>query len=509
MPSGVQQYVKKRAPQQAPQEPQDARMAALRRQQAADLKVPVPSSSTTRYLSQAAPKKGSRPENMPPPGAPHCTLKITRGTAMSRRGDIDDTHRDRYDTDAESIGDTTTTLSVVQVEDSRAQVPGGVHGNDEEHDLYVFNSHPSAAESESESGVEEGRDADPTESLAPHNVLSPEDREYLARIQTERVCGFVVTQELRLTGAGQSYPTTTSGRPESDDVEYQGELSDRGEPEVSPSHLWHFDHRQGPLLGLVQPQAYRSPPRHTGHSAHPQFSVESTLQQNLPRSASAPEEAVQLINVPTTHHPVFLHPERSAGHATNLRVPRTVVNLGLGSVHKLPTDEADHRTQQSNVPHLQELDVPSIGVELDYNPPALFEMDYATIKNESFDHDPNAPLAVLPEEHTTAPLPDRLSLVASLPEEEQQRFFASLTITEWEDSGDWFLGRFGALLQEMKRARQTKRQMERGLEAEIEKRYAAVSRKRRITDDALVGMKTTGGAVLHGTPRKAKKTQAL
>ncbi|KAK5016364.1 hypothetical protein LTR60_002438, partial [Cryomyces antarcticus] len=287
MPSGVQQYVKKRAPQQAAQEPQDARMAALHRQQAADLKVPVPSSSTTRYLSQAAPKKGSRPENMPPPGAPHCTLKITRGTAMSRRGDIDDTHRDRYDTDTESIGDTTTTLSVVQVEDSQAQVPGGVHGNDEGHDLYVFNSHSSAAESESESGVKEGRDADPTESLALHNVLSAEDRENLAWIQTERLRGFTVTQDSLLTGAGQSYPTTTSGR-----LEYQGELSDRGEPEVSPSHPWHFDHsqaRQGPPLGLIQPQAYRSPPRHTGHSAHPQFSVESTLHQNLPRSASAPE----------------------------------------------------------------------------------------------------------------------------------------------------------------------------------------------------------------------------
>ncbi|TKA57868.1 hypothetical protein B0A49_11966 [Cryomyces minteri] len=523
MPSGVQQYVKKRGPQQAALEPQDARMAALRRQQAAELKVPVPSRSTTRYLSQAGPRQRPRPDNMPSPGASLYTPKIMRGTAISHRGDIDDTHKDRYDTDAESIGDTTATLSEVQVEDSQTRVPGGDHGNDEEHDLYVSSLHLGAAESESESGVEENKDADPTGSLAFPDVLTAQDYEDLTRIQTESLRGFPVSQDLLLTGAGQSYPTTTSGRPEFDDVESQDELSDRGGPKVSPSHPRHFDHgqaRQGTRLSLIQPQAYRSPPRHTGHSAQLQFSVESTLQQNLPRSASAPEmrqesrlhsqEAVQLINSPTTHQPAFRDPERSAGHGTNLLVPRAAVSLGHGSVYQLPTDEADHRTQQSNVPYSQEPDVPSIIVELDYEPPALFEMDYAALKNESFDHDPNAPLSVLPEAHTKASLPYKLGLVASMPEEAQQRFFASLTITEWEDSGDWFLGRFGALLQEIKQARQTKRQMERRLEAEIEERYAAVSRKRRITVDALVGMKITGDAVLHGTPKeKKKKTQAL
>ncbi|SMR52912.1 unnamed protein product [Zymoseptoria tritici ST99CH_1E4] len=144
-------------------------------------------------------------------------------------------------------------------------------------------------------------------------------------------------------------------------------------------------------------------------------------------------------------------------------------------------------------------------VELDYEASKLFAMKYEELKAASFDVDPKLGAVDLAPEHNT--LEEKLSVVARLNDTMKSKFFAGLTINEWEDAGDWFLQRFGEVASKLKDNRRKKRKIAQEFENEVEKRHGAVSKKMNITTDALSLMKQSGAQVLEGTPKKAKKTK--
>ncbi|KAI7466191.1 hypothetical protein KC351_g14635 [Hortaea werneckii] len=142
--------------------------------------------------------------------------------------------------------------------------------------------------------------------------------------------------------------------------------------------------------------------------------------------------------------------------------------------------------------------------ELDYEPQELRSMDYQTLKGTTFDVEPYSSRFSLPNAQPTDDLAQKLFAASELNRKDQAKYFASLTIDDWEQAGDWFLDRFGDVMKRLKEARREKREVAKRFEDEVEHRHDAVSKKRKLTDDALSKMKTSGALVLQGTPRKGR-----
>jgi len=141
---------------------------------------------------------------------------------------------------------------------------------------------------------------------------------------------------------------------------------------------------------------------------------------------------------------------------------------------------------------------------LDYDLEELYNKDYASLKGEPFDHSPHAQPFLIPGLPDTAVLTDKLVRLNGAEPQTQANFFTSLNIDEWEEAGDWFLDRFGETIKRLKDVRREKRKAARAFEDEIEVRETAVSKKRVLTRAAMVEMKTSGSAVLQGTPGKKR-----
>jgi hypothetical protein len=143
----------------------------------------------------------------------------------------------------------------------------------------------------------------------------------------------------------------------------------------------------------------------------------------------------------------------------------------------------------------------------DYDRPDLFKMDYDHLKNEDFDYVPRATNPVLSEDMLDKPLVERLEHVRqSLDHEDQGRFFKSLPAVEWEEAGDWFLGQFSGIIDRAKKARQAKRKLAAGFEAEIEQRHEHVSKKQRQVHEAMSTMKVQGQILIPKSPMRGSKS---
>ncbi|KAK3068592.1 hypothetical protein LTR53_013718 [Teratosphaeriaceae sp. CCFEE 6253] len=165
-----------------------------------------------------------------------------------------------------------------------------------------------------------------------------------------------------------------------------------------------------------------------------------------------------------------------------------------------------HEQQQAEgLPHgLQaqpEADEDTLHQQLDFDLPELYAMQYQELKALDFDNDPKASASAPPGET----LNDQLHAASRAIDTEQVRLLRTLAIDQWEEAGDWFLGRFGELTTQLKAARQEKRTAARVFEREIERRDGEVGEKRRHTDDALRGMRANGAMILQSTPKKAKQ----
>ncbi|KAI0106285.1 extracellular mutant protein 11-domain-containing protein [Nemania sp. FL0031] len=131
-------------------------------------------------------------------------------------------------------------------------------------------------------------------------------------------------------------------------------------------------------------------------------------------------------------------------------------------------------------------------LELDYDDGALAAMDYTTLKGEAFDFDPAQAEARSVFEPPRGTLPEKLEHFFAKDEANQANFFIKMPVRDWEDSGDWFLERFGQIITQFKEARKEKRNMVDAFENEIAEREEAVRNKIHGIGQTLAELKSEG-----------------
>ncbi|KAI0484740.1 extracellular mutant protein 11-domain-containing protein [Xylariaceae sp. FL0804] len=136
--------------------------------------------------------------------------------------------------------------------------------------------------------------------------------------------------------------------------------------------------------------------------------------------------------------------------------------------------------------------------EPDYDDGALAAMEYQELKQEAFDFDPAQAEARAVIEPHRGTLPDKLNHYFDKDEASQLEFFTKMSVRDWEDSGDWFLERFGAVVDSFKTARKSKRAVMEGFENEIAEREEAVRNKIQGIDHTLGDLKVEGEGMMQG-----------
>jgi hypothetical protein len=457
--------------------------------------------------------------------------------------------QDIYDTDAESL-DTTVDHSILQVEDSQQrdfqpQQPGQYHNlgadEDEEDD-----------EEDGESGSEEPDDFYDYEN---HKLTQEEDEileaNNLSHYPHEKKIAF-----LRQAGRigfqpveGDSYPTTTNGEPSEigggqelpSDYRYNG-------GRVSPSP-------QRPKIKYEPAQQHAAQPTQRQQMIHM-----PAPKQGVQGSAAIIHRSAQLRDEVRATPPVGQHAGAGQGFQHHVIAPESSqppsysqANTGVLAAH--PVHQKRQQTaygQANNQQHLQRqhsgpsrvqfqsnnikpleplappkrpssaharpeqvmhqlpieqtlIDEPEVRPQEDYDPETLFKMNYERLMSESFDTDPRSKPPVLAEEDLQRPLVGRIELVQKhLGDTDQAEFFRSLPTKEWEDAGDWFLGRFQDIIGRMRQARQKKRKLAQEFEDEVEKRHKHVSKKQQQVEQAMETMKTQGEGLVPRSPRPSK-----
>ncbi len=141
--------------------------------------------------------------------------------------------------------------------------------------------------------------------------------------------------------------------------------------------------------------------------------------------------------------------------------------------------------------------------DLDYSMHQLADISYQKLKDESFDHIPEASLNFshqdLPD--ATLTLSDRLNEVYTDKTKQDKTtrargFFASLTIDQYEECGDLLLDSFKTVMDRLKQARQQKRKAAKAMEEQIARREEWVRRKRGVIEQDLGRLKTSGSVVV-------------
>ncbi|KAI9795095.1 MAG: hypothetical protein M1816_000117 [Peltula sp. TS41687] len=143
-----------------------------------------------------------------------------------------------------------------------------------------------------------------------------------------------------------------------------------------------------------------------------------------------------------------------------------------------------------------DIGTPNSASELDYPPDILAGMTYEELLCQPFDTNPSPPPSVLPPNHSTSSIPSQLAHVLNLPSNQQRQYFASLTASQWEDCGDWFVEQFTDITGKMREARKQKRKVAMAFEEEIAAREKVVRSKTEGFDNVLEGMKRGGQGLL-------------
>ncbi|KAK2740755.1 hypothetical protein FQN57_005987 [Myotisia sp. PD_48] len=134
----------------------------------------------------------------------------------------------------------------------------------------------------------------------------------------------------------------------------------------------------------------------------------------------------------------------------------------------------------------------------DYPPNILQSKLFSDLQAESFDYNPAPSRPIFPPQDPPMPLADKLSRLKTLTDDQRRTFFSTLTLSEWEESGDWLIDQFGSILQKTKAARQARRKVASIFENEIKRRYDNVNQEGETIKKRLEEMRTGGMGVLKG-----------
>lgn len=335
-----------------------------------------------------------------------------------------------------------------------------------------------------------------------------------------------------------SYPPTTSGEPDPDenfedevDIEHAQAAHLRVEQprDLYPTKIPQKQISSTPLPIQSQPSRTQQYKDQFKVTTNPTISQKDVQRQKMPQTKT------HVISQPVANH-VPEQFQTTAQHATNHKSTARVPD----STHQQPArahtttvnprqqhaNAADHHRQQ----HVRRIDQPDqhldgfhhqqqYGIEespednheqnthsevLDYELDELYAKDLVELQNEPFDgparedvHDTQSDLS--------KPLSERLEAVAKLDVRRQKELFSSLQLEQWEEAGDWFQERFSEVFGKLKAARKKRREMASEFEQQIAQRQQALTKKRKITDDALSEMKKSGSLVLESTPKKKQR----
>jgi len=144
-------------------------------------------------------------------------------------------------------------------------------------------------------------------------------------------------------------------------------------------------------------------------------------------------------------------------------------------------------------------------LELDYDTNTLSSMNYSELKDQPFESNPKAVPSAIPEYLSVpeASLEDHLEHFRGSEPDDQISFFAQMPLDQWEQSGDWFLGRFGDIMSKLKDARRAKRDISKAFEEELANREEAVRGKAEGIQEVFRQMRAGGEGVLRGrTPER-------
>ncbi|KAK5127832.1 hypothetical protein LTR85_004948 [Meristemomyces frigidus] len=368
---------------------------------------------------------------------------------------------------------------------------------------------------------------------------------------------------------GDSYPSTTSGRPSVSDLGERTKAQPTQQNQAAPMVPSQLASRQPERKALVGPQSIQNPKparqslavtqKQDGLYQAPVIARDSLEQEasagfsfgkaQAPKQQAAARQPAQphrqimqqpqgpqhSLSANTAQHgshaalkpdhadgrqPAFQKPILQPDEAAALRekrrsksehVSRTTTPTQQQVVETAPEPEPPSDAvleKEHDLPHgpqheVEQREEPE--ERLDYEPSELYAMEYRALKKAEFDIDPNAAPFNMSNDQSANSLAEQLASVSRLQPKDQAHFMATLDISQWEDAGEWFLGRFAELVSRFKGARQAKRKAASRFEDEIEERHGAVSKKRKLTESALSEMKASGAQVLQGTPKKMKK----
>ncbi|EEP77838.1 predicted protein [Uncinocarpus reesii 1704] len=128
----------------------------------------------------------------------------------------------------------------------------------------------------------------------------------------------------------------------------------------------------------------------------------------------------------------------------------------------------------------------------DYHPNILKSKSFSDLHTEPFDYNPAPPPPVFAPQGPDLPLAEKLDRLKSLTDDQRRSFFSSLTMAEWEESGDWLIEQFGVILQKTKDARRERRQVAAVFEKEIKRRYELVEGEVKDIRERMDEMRASG-----------------
>lgn len=395
---------------------------------------------------------------------------------------------DRYATDSENADDTTTNLSIDRVLDSQPQP-------NQEHAYHNDNSESSDGE-EGSVGSEDDDFADEerTETVDFRGL----DVEIVnARFKDMR-SSMQRSARMDLWGNDTSYSSTSAE-----------DLADVGAQNSSQE---------------AQEQQHALP-------FHTQQSANSTQTQSRSPGGIS-QQAAQLNEQSTpglmTKRPVQPHRGHPGQrqHARSARTQPKQLQASIIEDHSQHSqqvasrNEGDHRTSTkpqtynpapTSPPHQAEgredrvLDQEE-DTGVDYEPDEIKQMTYRDLLNEPFDVVPGREPFAFPHDVKEQDLAAKLQYVKTLPAENKQAFFSSLSLDQWEEAGDWFLGQFGILVDRFRDARKRKRENAQAIEEKILARHEQIEARKRKIDQAFVEMRKESDRVLpKATPKRRKQ----
>jgi Extracellular mutant protein 11 len=129
---------------------------------------------------------------------------------------------------------------------------------------------------------------------------------------------------------------------------------------------------------------------------------------------------------------------------------------------------------------------------LDYPLDKLKQMNYVDLQNEPFDVNPKPAMSDFDGLDDDMDLEEKLVQLKKFDSEHQRQFFESLTINEWDKTGDWFLDQFTQLMGKMRDARKTKRAIATKFEKEVSERQMAVEERQEGIAKTMESMRSGG-----------------